>query len=132
MTLQCQDLRLAHMNNKIKIETSNKNMSDIEATYIMALGAAKADNVLDKLEIDEIKSISEIFNHNEYFEYAFDYFEAFNNNDKAINGAIQVLKNSTESSKMSAILFMKYILQIDGMNEDESSFFLKVSKELTK
>ena len=119
------------MNNKTKVEISSKNMSDIEATYIMALGAAKADNVLEKSEIEQIKSISEIFNHNEYFEYAFDYFEAFKDNDKAINGAIQVLKNSTELSKMSAVLFMKYILQIDGMNDDESAFFVKVCKELT-
>jgi len=115
---------------KIKIEASYKNMSDLEATYIMALGAAKADNILEDSEIEQIKSISDIFNHSKYFEYAFEYFEAFDGNESAINGAIQVLKNSSESARMSAILFMKYILQIDGMNEAESTFFLKVSKVL--
>lgn len=118
------------MGDKVKLTTKNKTMSDLEAIYIMALGAAKADNVLKDSEIDQIKSISNLFGHAEYFEHAMDYFDAFEDNDSAINGAVQVIKNSTKSSKLAAVIFMKYILQVDGMNEDESKFFLKVSEDL--
>ena len=50
-----------------------------------------------------------------------------------ITGAGRGIGNflASELSKMSAVLFMKYILQIDGMNDDESAFFVKVCKELT-
>lgn len=105
------------------VETSQNRMTPIEAVYILALGAARADGVVDDAEILGLKSISDIQGHSQYLDYALSYYEALKDNENAINGALSVIAESGESYKMAAIVFMKYILEKSGESEEESKFF---------
>jgi hypothetical protein len=117
-------------NERKPIETSQNRMTPIEAVYILALGAARADGVVDEAETLGLQSIASIQGHEQYLEYALSYYEALKDNDNAINGALNVISESGESYKMASVVFMKYILEKSGESEEESEFFSKALASL--
>jgi len=112
------------------LESAELRMTPIEAVYILALGAARADGIVDEAETLGLKSIAAIQGHEKYLEYALSYYEALKDNDAAIDGALAVISDSSESYNMAAIVFMKYILEKSGDSEEESVFFAKVLNKL--
>lgn len=107
------------------IESAQNRMTPIEAVYISALGAARADGVVDEAETLGLQSIATIQGHDQYLEYALSYYEALKDNDNAINGALNVISESGEAYKMASVVFMKYILEKSGESEEDSEFFSK-------
>lgn len=113
-----------------QIETAQIRMTPIEAVYILALGAARADGVVDKAETLGLQSIAGILGQHQHLEHALSYYDALKDSDGAIDGALSVISESDESYKMSAIVFMKYILEKSGESEEESVFFSRVLSAL--
>jgi hypothetical protein len=122
-------LEMTNNKERKSIKSAQIRMTPIEAVYILALGAARADGVVDEAETLGLQSIAAIQGHEKYLEYALSYYEALKDSDNAINGALAVITEAGESYKMAAVVFMKYILEKSGESEDESAFF---SKALTK
>ena len=107
------------------IESEQSRMSAVEAAYIAALGAAKADGIVEESEKLGLEGIASMLGQESALAHAIDYFEALNDNDNAMNGALKVVAEGSQEGKLAAIVFMKYILQKDGMSNAENEFFQK-------
>jgi hypothetical protein len=115
-----------------KIETSSESyLTELEAVYIMGIGAAKADGKLEDSELATLKEVSEIFGEEKQLENAYEYFEAFEESDSAINLAIEVLGKNDPSAKVAAVLLMQKVLEVGGMNQEESAFYKRVTDKLS-
>mgnify|MGYP001391527861 CR=1 FL=1 len=115
-----------------KLETSSESyLTELEAVYIMGIGAAKADGKLEDLELTTLKEVSEIFGEEKQLEDAYEYFEAFEESDSAINLAIEALGKNDPSAKVAAVLLMQKVLEIGGMNQAESAFYKRVIDKLS-
>ena len=118
------------MTEKTKLETTARHLTPNVAIYVMAIGAARADNVEEESEINAIKEIASVFGHETHYEDASAYFSEFHSNEKAIGGAINVLKEGNPSAKLAAVVFMKYVLGVDGISQEESAFDNKVVDQI--
>ena len=117
--------------DRIAVDVDKKEMTAVEAIYIAALGAAKADGVVDDEENSALEGFASIFSQQEYLRYAEAYFGALKDNEGAINGALKVIAKSDQAHQMAAILYMKYILEKDGVNEAENTFYTNAVKKIT-
>jgi len=118
------------MTEKTKLETTERHLTPNVAIYVMAIGAARADNVEEESEINAIKEVASVFGHETHYEDASAYFSEFHSNENAIGGAIKVLKDGNPSAKLAAVVFMKYVLGVDGISQEESAFYNKVVDQI--
>jgi len=108
---------------KKKIDIVENKMTQIEAIYIAALGAAKADGVVDEDEIKSLEEIASFYGHQEHLKHAHNYYMALHDNQSAIDGALKIISQSDDIFKFAAGLFMRYILEKNNITEVESKFF---------
>lgn len=125
-----KDYTMTDNKERTPVESAQNRMTPIEAVYITALGAARADGVVDEAETLGLQAIASIQGHEQYLEYALSYYEALKGNDNAINGALNVISESGDACKLASVVFMKYILEKSGESEEESEFFSKALARL--
>ena len=116
--------------NRKSVDASQVMMSPVQAIYIAALGAARADGHVDEAETLGLKAIASLQGQEQELDYALSYYESLKDSENAINGALSVVKEAGESTKLAAIVFMKYILEKSGESEEESNFFENAIKQL--
>ena len=121
------------MNNKKKnkIETKINRLDSLQAAYVMAICAAKADGKVEEAEIEDIHSICELLGHDEALNDAYSYVELFQENDDAINLAITALEKSPPVASLAAIMLMESVLAQNGLNKEENEFYEKVLQRVS-
>ena len=116
------------MNNKKKnkIDAKVSRLDALQAAYVMGVGAARADGIVEQSELNELTDIAGVLGHEEALEDAFSFMELFEDNDSAVNLAITALEKSTPTAKLAALLLMETVLADDGVNKEENKFYEKV------
>tara|TARA_B100000686_G_C16090620_1_gene618401 strand:- start:134 stop:505 length:372 start_codon:yes stop_codon:yes gene_type:complete len=116
---------------KNKIETKINRLDSLQAAYVMAICAAKADGKVEEAEIEDIHSICELLGHDEALNDAYSYVELFQENDDAINLAITALEKSPPVASLAAIMLMESVLAQNGLNKEENEFYEKVLQRVS-
>ena len=111
---------------KNKIDASIKRLDSLQAAYVMAMCAAKADGKIEDAEIEDITSISNLLGHSDALNDAISYVELFQENDDAISLAITALEKSPPVASLAAVLLMESVLSQNGFNKEESDFYEQV------
>ena len=111
---------------KNKIETTIRRLDSLQAAYVMAICAAKADGKVEDAEIEDIHSISELLGHDEALKDAYSYVELFQENDDAISLAITALEKAPPVASLAAVMLMESVLAQEGFNKEENEFYEKV------
>ena len=114
-----------------KLDFTQGDLTVDVAVYVMAIGAVLADGKVEENELGAIEDIASMFNHHQHYEDATAYHEHFKDNESAMEGAIKVIKESSDTSKVAAVAFMSYVLVQDGVNQAEDDFYQMVVSELT-
>lgn len=109
-----------------KIDTKISRLDALQAAYVMGVGAARADGVVEQSELNELTDIAGVLGHEEALDDAFSFMELFEDNEDAVNLAITALEKSTPSAKLAALLLMETVLAEDGVNKEENAFYEKV------
>ncbi len=109
-----------------KIDTKISRLDALQAAYVMGVGAARADGVVELSELNELTDIAGVLGHEEALDDAFSFMELFEDNEDAVNLAITALEKSTPSAKLAALLLMETVLAEDGVNKEENAFYEKV------
>lgn len=112
------------------IAADESYMTETEAAFIAALGAARADGIVEQSEHRSLTEIAEITGQGAELAHAEQYFEALKDNDNAMDGALSVLSKGSDVGKLAAATFMKLVLDKDGSNEAENVFFTKAVEHL--
>jgi hypothetical protein len=116
--------------NKEKIDFNKRELTVETALYVMAIGAVLADGVVEDDELGVVCDIADMFGHESHFDDAISYHEHFKDSEKAMKGAVSLIKKSSEAAKIGAVAFMSYVLVQDGVNQSESDFYDMVVTEL--
>jgi CTP synthase (UTP-ammonia lyase) len=116
--------------NKNKLDFSQRELTAEGAIYVLAVAAVRADGVIEDEELNAILSIAETLGHNQQVDDAIAYHNELGENDKAMLGAMRVIKGSSESAKVAALALMSYVLEQDDLYESEVEFYDKVVAEL--
>ena len=109
-----------------KIDTKVSRLDALQAAYVMGVGAARADGVVELSELNELTDIAGVLGHEEALDDAFSFMELFDDNEDAVNLAITALEKATPSAKLAALLLMETVLAEDGVNKEENAFYEKV------
>lgn len=109
-----------------KIDTKISRLDALQAAYVMGVGAARADGVVEQSELNELTDIAGVLGHEEALDDAFSFMELFEDNEDAVNLAITALEKATPSAKLAALLLMETVLAEDGVNKEENAFYEKV------
>ena len=109
-----------------KIDTKISRLDALQAAYVMGVGAARADGIVEQSELNELTDIAGVLGHEEALDDAFSFMELFEDNEDAVNLAITALEKSTPSAKLAALLLMETVLAEDGVNKEENAFYEKV------
>ena len=115
---------------KKKIEFTKRDLTPEGAIYVMAVAAVRADGVIDDDELNVILTIAKNLGHTQQVEDAIAYHTELGENDKAMVGAMKVIKKSSEAAKVGALALMMYVLDQDDLYESEVEFYDKVVAEL--
>lgn len=114
------------------IEASTEYLSDIQSVFIAALAAARADGTVDSSESDLLSQMASSLGQQKALQNAFDYFDSFKTNESAMEGVLKCLEASSDTTKLASLLFMKMVLDLNGMDEAESKFYQTVSDRITQ
>tara|TARA_Y100000992_G_C21068525_1_gene397577 strand:- start:135 stop:512 length:378 start_codon:yes stop_codon:yes gene_type:complete len=114
-----------------KLDFDQRELTVDVAIYVMAIGAVLADGKVEEDELGAIGDIATMFNHIQHYEDATAYHEHFKDNESAMEGAIKVIKDSSDAAKVAAVAFMSYVLVQDGVNQAEDDFYQMVVSGLT-
>ena len=106
-----------------KIDTKVSRLDALQAAYVMGVGAARADGVVEQSELNELTDIAGVLGHEEALDDAFSFMELFEDNEDAVNLAVTALEKSTPSAKLAALLLMEIVLAEDGVNKEENAFY---------
>ena len=113
-----------------KIDTKISRLDALQAAYVMGVGAARADGVVEQSELNELTDIAGVLGHEEALDDAFSFMELFEDNEDAVNLAVTALEKSTPSAKLAALLLMEIVLAEDGVNKEENAFYEKVLSKI--
>jgi|TARA_A100001035_G_scaffold247350_1_gene216817 hypothetical protein len=113
-----------------KIDTKVSRLDALQAAYVMGVGAARADGVVEQSELNELTDIAGVLGHEEALDDAFSFMELFEDNEDAVNLAVTALEKSTPSAKLAALLLMEIVLAEDGVNKEENAFYEKVLSKI--
>ena len=116
--------------NKKKIEFTKRDLTPEGAIYVMAVAAVRSDGVIEDDELNLIISIADTLGHTQQLEDAIAYHTELGDNDKAMLGAMKVIKNSSEAAKVGTLALMMYVLEEDDLYDLEVEFYNKVVAEL--
>jgi len=116
--------------DKKKIDFTKRELTPEGAIYVMAVAAVRADGVIEDDELGVIMEIAENLGHIEQVNDAIAYHSELGENEKAMVGAMKVIKNSSEAAKVGALALMMYVLEQDDLYESEVEFYDKVVAEL--
>lgn len=114
-----------------KLDSEQRTLTPEVAIYVMAIGAVLADGKVEEDELGAIGDIAALFDHAQHYEDAAAYHEHFKDNESAMEGAVKVIKNSSDAAKVAAVAFMSYVLVQDGVNQAEDDFYQMVVSGLT-
>ena len=81
-----------------KIDTKVSRLDALQAAYVMGVGAARADGVVEQSELNELTDIAGVLGHEEALDDAFSFMELFEDNEDAVNLAVTALEKSTPSA----------------------------------
>ena len=114
-----------------KLDSEQRILTPEVAIYVMAIGAVLADGKVEEDELGAIGDIAALFDHAQHYEDAAAYHERFKDNESAMEGAVKVIKDSSDAAKVAAVAFMSYVLVQDGVNQAEDDFYQMVVSGLT-
>jgi uncharacterized tellurite resistance protein B-like protein len=114
-----------------KLDSEQRSLTPEVAIYVMAIGAVLADGKVEEDELGAIGDIAALFDHAQHYEDAAAYHEHFKDNESAMQGAVKVIKDSSDAAKVAAVAFMSYVLVQDGVNQAEDDFYQMVVSGLT-
>jgi len=114
-----------------KLDSEQRILTPEVAIYVMAIGAVLADGKVEEDELGAIGDIAALFDHAQHYEDAAAYHEHFKDNESAMEGAVKVIKDSSDAAKVAAVAFMSYVLVQDGVNQAEDDFYQMVVSGLT-
>jgi hypothetical protein len=114
-----------------KLDSEQRTLTPEVAIYVMAIGAVLADGKVEEDELGAIGDIAALFDHAQHYEDAAAYHEHFKDNESAMEGAVKVIKDSSDAAKVAAVAFMSYVLVQDGVNQAEDDFYQMVVSGLT-
>jgi len=114
-----------------KLDFEQRSLTPEVAIYVMAIGAVLADGKVEEDELGAIGDIAALFDHAQHYEDAAAYHEHFKDNESAMEGAVKVIKESSDAAKVAAVAFMSYVLVQDGVNQAEDNFYQMVVSGLT-
>ena len=114
-----------------KLDFNQRELTVDVAIYVMAIGAVLADGKVEEDELGAIGDIATMFDQIQHYEDASAYIEHFKDNESAMEGAIKVIKDSSDAAKVAAVAFMSYVLVQDGVNQAEDDFYQMVVSGLT-
>ncbi len=116
--------------DKNKLDFTQRELTIEGAMYVLAVAAVRADGVIEDDELTAILVIADTLGHNQQVDDAIAYHNELGENDKAMLGAMRVIKESSEAAKVGALALMSYVLDQDDLYESEVEFYDKVVAEL--
>ena len=115
--------------DKNKLDFTQRDLTIEGAMYVLAVAAVRADGVVEDDELASILVIAETLGHNQQVDDAIAYHNELGENDKAMLGAMRVIKEASEAAKVGALALMSYVLEQDDLYESEVEFYDKVVAE---
>tara|TARA_B100000945_G_C20374459_1_gene593847 strand:+ start:153 stop:521 length:369 start_codon:yes stop_codon:yes gene_type:complete len=115
--------------DKNKLDFTQRDLTIEGAMYVLAVAAVRADGVIEDDELASILVIAETLGHNQQVDDAIAYHNELGENDKAMLGAMRVIKEASEAAKVGALALMSYVLEQDDLYESEVEFYDKVVAE---
>lgn len=116
--------------DKNKLDFTQRDLTVEGAMYVLAVAAVRADGVIEDDELAAILLIADTLGHKQQVDDAIAYHNELGENDKAMLGAMRVIKESSEAAKVGALALMSYVLEQDDLYESEVEFYDKVVAEL--